>query len=342
MSKSSSKRGPHSKHWVITINNFDCTRDSLYNPAQMSYLILQIENGAKKNTDHYQGYVCFYKRVYLSGVKKLFPRAHLEIKKGTVHEAIHYCQKPVPHCECKHCTKAIKEKQQQNFKEYGTIPLTKEEGSSVSLKRKWEKNTKLAKAGDFHLISEPHHTMYYHAYKRMRQDNPDKPKRLTQMEHYWIYGPSGVGKSWYAREQWPDHYIKPKTKWFDGYNGQSSIIIDDLDLSHKWMGPYLKCWADIYPVPVEQKGGGLMIRPKHIIITSQFTLTEFCQKSNFKFVNVAYPAPSTIDQNLFDALNRRFTLVNLTHWKLRSPQSMSVHGVYPSLPAKKRFKKIFN
>ena len=120
----SSNQGTKSKHWIITINNYKNELITYYNPAQMKFLILGKEKG-EDGTPHLQGYVCFINRKHLTGAKKLFPRAHLEIKYGTVSEAITYCKKD------------------GNFLEFGTVPLTKEEGT----KRKWEEVWDLAKKG---------------------------------------------------------------------------------------------------------------------------------------------------------------------------------------------------
>lgn len=43
----------------------------------------------------------------------------------------------------------------------------------------------------------------------------------------WIVGKSGVGKSWYAKSFMP--YMKAQNKWWDGYEGQSEVLIDDFD-----------------------------------------------------------------------------------------------------------------
>lgn len=37
---------------------------------------------------------------------------------------------------------------------------------------------------------------------------------------FWIWGSTGAGKSRRAHEDYPEAYIKPQSKWWDGYQGQ--------------------------------------------------------------------------------------------------------------------------
>lgn len=91
----------------------------------------------------------------------------------------------------------------------------------------------------------------------------------SDLINLWYWGDSGSGKSLRAREG-QDYYSKMPSKWWDGYNGQSTVIVDDLDPSHEYIGYHLKIWADHYSFNAEIKGGAINIRPKSIIVTSNY------------------------------------------------------------------------
>lgn len=85
------------------------------------------------------------------------------------------------------------------------------------------------------------------------------------MEYHW--GPPGIGKSTKAVTEFPTAFLKDcDTKWWDNYQGQEVIILDDFPgtitcvLAKKWLGEV--------NVPLEVKGGATEMRYNKIFITS--------------------------------------------------------------------------
>lgn len=91
---------------------------------------------------------------------------------------------------------------------------------------------------------------------------------LSTLANEWHYGPPGCGKSSGVRTSFPDHYQKPINKWWDGYNAEGTVILDDFGEEHKCLGYYLKIWADHFPFTAETKGGTVRLRPERIVVTS--------------------------------------------------------------------------
>lgn len=89
--------------------------------------------------------------------------------------------------------------------------------------------------------------------------------------------------------------MKLPNKWWDGYKGEENVIIDDFDKKHDCLGYHLKIWSDMYAFPAEIKGSTVRIRPKKIVVTSNYSL------------DAIWPDVETLG-----ALRRRFHVIHFT------------------------------
>lgn len=69
-----------------------CEQDAEPGPKDIRFFIAQFERGAH-GALHIQAYVEFTGRKRLTRIKKLFPTAHAEIRRGTQQEALNYFRK---------------------------------------------------------------------------------------------------------------------------------------------------------------------------------------------------------------------------------------------------------
>nr|WAE43193.1 MAG: replication associated protein [Cressdnaviricota sp.] len=241
-----------SRNYVFTRNNFvDTVQEDTLDCRFISYAK---EIAPSTGTPHLQGYVCFTDAKTHSSVKKLLKGSWCEPMKGSIQENDIYASKfDIP-------------------TERGDKPLSNDDKGRANQLR-WHRTRQLAKEGRLDDIDADLYIKHYSTLKRIQSDNQPKIEP-TDVKCYWICGPPGTGKSHEVYYTFPDAYKKnmDKPDWFDHYNMEDVVYLEDIDKYQvKWAG-LLKRLSDKWPMQAQIKGDMKMIRPKTIIVTSNYTI----------------------------------------------------------------------
>jgi len=238
------------RNYVFTQNNYGTT--DMVDSIDCKYMVYGKEVG-ESGTPHLQGFVSFKDPKAKSAVIKLMPGCHIDIAK-TIHDAITYCKKD------------------GDFTERGTPPMTQQQKGDSN---QWSMIYKAAKSGDYESIPDDINMKYARQidYVCERELKRAKHDTLPELQNEWHYGPTGCGKSRHSRETYPDAYLKMCNKWWDGYKGEEVVLIEDFNIEQaKHLAHHLKLWSDHYPFRAEAKGSCMVIRPKRIIVTSNYSI----------------------------------------------------------------------
>lgn len=245
-----------SRAFCYTLNNPLPGWELGFNLLSYSYHVYGKEVAPTTGTPHIQGYLYFKTMKTFHVLLSSLPSGiHLECAKGRPDQNIVYCTKG------------------GDYVEDGVRPMSQKEKGDANSKR-WADAVLAAKEGRFDDLPPDIQLRYMRNCKEIYKDNMPKPTDLDVLDHHWFYGPPGTGKSLTAREKYPGYYLKMSNKWWDGYQGEDNVIIDDVEIDAKYLAHFLKIWADHYPFIAETKGGVKYIRPKRIIITSNYTIDE--------------------------------------------------------------------
>lgn len=243
------------KHWCFTLNNYtsdDEERLRVLTERDTEYLIFGREKSST-GTPHLQGYLRLRSKKTMLSLKKLMGLSnsvYLAKKKGTAVQAAEYCKKD------------------GDFEEFGKLG---DQGRRSDL----DKVVDMVKTGSCLQEIAEECPVEYIKFGRGIRDL--KLQLESAYEHHecrgvWIHGSPGTGKSHSARAFDSGAFIKSQSKWWDGYQGETTVILDDLDTPT--LGHHLKIWTDKYACTGETKGGTIHLRYKTFIITSNYTPEE--------------------------------------------------------------------
>lgn len=247
-----------SRNWVWTMHEYDDDvvarlRTCVDKCVKMTF---QEELAPTTGKRHLQGCVVFTNPRCLGGVKKFLgsKTVHVEVMRGTVAQSVAYCSKDDTRVD-------------------GGVTfdhgIVTEQGSRTDLVALHARI--VAKEITLNDIMMDYPQLYCQ-YKNGLRDICDAvygTKRDFKSYVSVLYGASGLGKSLDAFASSDDTYVLRCNKnavWFDGYNYQDTVIIDDF---YGWI-PFnmLLNMLDRYAMKVDIKGGAMEFNSKNIIITS--------------------------------------------------------------------------
>lgn len=262
-----------SRNWCFTINNPEECELNLDAPC-IKTLIANRELG-ENGTPHLQGYLETTHPIRLNQLKNWNGKGHYESRKGNRLQAIKYCIKDYFIDEL--VNPIYRDDSLRLLEEYGlvtkgwnkdwTLDMLLESIDSVKTD-KLKQLMQLLKAGATELqIAEEDPGTWARNYKALeRYKRLITTQRSHAMEVIVIYGPTGTGKSKYCYDNYPGAYWKQRSNWWDGYENEHTVILDEY---YGWL-PYdtLLRICDRYPLLIETKGGQKQFTSKRIVITS--------------------------------------------------------------------------
>lgn len=253
------------RNWCFVWNNYthsDIVQlwDEFGGQKSVKYLCFGIEVG-ESGTPHLQGYVDFINARTIGGLKKINKEIHWDARKGTWNQAVDYCKGL---CEKKG------NKLNPQFFEKGTPNM---QGARNDIKNIV---TCIQEGYSNRDIIEEHEDKALRIINHINTVRSIwfEQKRNWKMDVRIYYGPPGTGKTRAVFDEFgvDNIYVKMVGKWWDGYRGESCVLIDDFDPDGCFditFDFYLKL-MDRYPMRVEWKGGSGEFYSKTIIFTSNF------------------------------------------------------------------------
>jgi hypothetical protein len=236
------------RDWCFT--NFDHELDiETYIEKGAKYVIAQVEKCPTSGKLHLQGYLELNNKMNFKDVKKqIFDNGeHFAQRKGSQKQATDYCRKL--------------ETRVEGPWEFGEIH---KQGARNDL----YEATEVLKHKGIVAVAEQLPTVFvkYNTGLQKLQMALFKNKwREIKVIVYW--GEPGTGKTKKVYDlEGLDIYNKPAGYWWDGYNGEKSILLDDFEGETNYTD-ILK-WLDKYPLKLPIKGGFVNAEYEKIYITS--------------------------------------------------------------------------
>lgn len=265
------------RSWIFTMYQYTDADEAIWHSMECTYIIYGHEVCPSTGNKHLQGWIYFKDARTKQTLYKAFGRKF-------------YLHRPdgPPKAQQKYCSKEA-----TDIYERGVCPMSQKEKGETERERH-AAAYRLIKEGKADEIPDDMQFKYHRNIDALKRKFMPEIPDAEDVTGLWIWGEAGCGKSRKARQDYPGAYKKLCNKWWDGYLEQEYVIIDDFGLDHKCLGHHLKIWGDRYAFLAEVKGSAMMIRPKKIVVTSQYSIDRIFE-----------------DEETRSAINRRFFSINM-------------------------------
>lgn len=234
--------------------------------SHIRYVVCQVECCPETNRLHVQGYTEFSRPTRVNRWKNLIrdDTCHVERRRGTRIQAREYCLK--------------QDTRQWGPYEYGDW----QQGGSgsrndlLAVKRRLDEGAnQITIANEFF----EDWCKFSRAFEKYSNLSACQAPALRDVRTTVLWGETGCGKSHRAFHHCPTAYrlappnVDNGPLWWDGYDDQATVIIDDFE---SWISyRTLLMLLDKYPFRCQIKGGVVMARWTHVIITSNICPTQW-------------------------------------------------------------------
>lgn len=247
------------RNFCFTWNNYDEKSIEFLNNYVgfgAKYVAYSEEVAPTTGTKHLQGYLSFKDAKTIVQARAKLQGCHVETMVGSIIQNEEYCSKA------------------GTLIELGEKPVSNDNKGRAE-KLRWQRAKDLAKQNKLDEIDADIFIRCYSTLKRIGADYANKPSPLEPI-CYWIYGPTGTGKSHAVETRFPDCYKKSMDdlKWFDNYKDEEAVYLEDIDKYQVKWGGLLKRLADRWPMQASIKGSMRYIRPKYVLVTSNYSIDE--------------------------------------------------------------------
>jgi len=276
------------RRFVFTLNNPTEEEYDDLTSKDVTWMVIGKETG-ENGTPHLQGACILGTQMRFSTLKTWIGlrRAHIEPMYGKPSDSLAYCSK-------QDSAPFVKGTLPEQGKRNDIHDVVDDIRSGKTIKEIAEKDTQSGVV----FVKYSRGLMHLRGVLAAPRDISVPPKI------YWLYGPTGCGKTRSAFEAAssisPDNvYIthSAELKWFCGYDGQPCVIFDDFR-SKGVKFNFLLRLTDRYPMVVEIKGGSVNWAPAYIFITTPHSIdTTFSTRKTHK--------PEDVEQ-LLRRVNQQF------------------------------------